>query len=134
MGEPPSVVPNTSDDPASLRSVFVFAQLSTSISDDQIRLIILALLAVAFLLAALTVWYFVRTSPRRRAQAAQARRAVSGQPRRVGAASARPTPDPSTGSTTVAGAAGHNGSPVGHDEDDEWTRLTAPEQQRPANG
>lgn len=112
--------------------MFVFAQLSTSVSDDQIRLIILALLAVAFLLAALTAWYFVKTSPRRRVQAAQARRAAPGQARPAAAMPGRPMPSPVTGSTTVAGAAGHNGSPV--DEDDEWTRLTAPEQQRPANG
>lgn len=110
--------------------MFVFAQLSTSVSDDQIRLIILALLAVAALLAVLTVWYFVKTSPRRRVQAAQIRRAAPGQTQPV----ARPAQAASTGATAVAGAADHYGVPLGQDEDDEWTRLTGPEQQKPTNG
>ena len=105
--------------------MFVFAQLSTSVSDDQIRLIILALLAVAALLAVLTVWYFVKTSPRRRVQAAQIRRAAPGQTR---PAAARSAPAAPTGATPVAGAADLYGAPLPHDEDDEWTRLTAPEQ------
>ena len=136
MDEPPSAAPNTSGDPATLQGVFVFAQLSTSVSDDQIRLIIIALLVVAVLLAALTTWYFVKTSPTRRVRAAQARRQAAGPNRAAtsGAAAgavagtARPTAEHSTAQTAQPSA-----SAMGAEDDDEWDRLTAPEPRRPAS-
>lgn len=116
--------------------MFVFAQLSTSVSDDQIRMIIIALLVVAVLLAALTIWYFVKTSPSRRVRAAQARRngAASRQrPATAGApagGAARPAPAESErGDVTTAGVA----EPMSGDDADEWDRLTAPEPRRPAS-
>lgn len=124
-------------DPASLQSVLVLAQLSTSVSDDQIRLIIIALLVVAVLLALVTVWYFVKTSPSRRVRAARARRE---------AATGRPAAGAATGAAAAGtAAAGQQPSSVpgdsfetiraddiveGADVDDEWDRLTAPEPRR----
>lgn len=136
--EPRSVAPNTSAETATLQGVFVFAQLSTSVSDDQIRLIIIALLVVAVLLAILTIWYFVKTSPSRRVRAAQARRQTTA-PRQGGAAAG-------AASATAAGAARAGTSRSGGegvirpddvvidvDDGDEWDRLTAPEPRRPAS-
>lgn len=115
--------------------MFVIAQLSTSVSDDQIRLIIVALLVVAVLLALLTTWYAVKTSPRRRVRVAQARRgaadARSAPPvRNTPAATPSRPPDEERSRHT----AGHGEPPDGLPDDDEWTRLTAPQQQRSPNG
>lgn len=110
--------------------VFVFAQLSTSVSDDQIRLIIVALLVVAVLLAILTIWYFVKTSPSRRVRAAQARRQ---------SAAARPGTNSGPQSAAAPSSVRHEAPPVADpvadtfaDDAAEWDRLTAPEPRRPA--
>jgi len=120
-----------------LQVVFVFAQLSTSVSDDQIRLIILALLVVAVLLAALTIWYFVKTSPSRRVRAAKARRQANGQGRAAvaGAASgaAAGATRPATAAQTARSAVRPDVIIDEVDDGDEWDRLTAPEPRRPAS-
>ncbi len=126
--------------------MLVFAQLSTSVSDGQIRLIIMALLAVAFLLALLTTWYAIKTSPHKRVRAAQARRA----PGPAGDGRAAPGATPGSSATRPAAAQPTAARPTGVadqprpaepttvvDDDDEWTRLTAPQtpqQQRSTHG
>lgn len=115
--------------------MFVFAQLSTSVSDDQIRLIILALLVVAVLLAALTIWYFVKTSPSRRVRAAKARRQANGQGRAAGAATgaAADATRPAAAAQTAQPAVRPDVIVDEVDDGDEWDRLTAPEPRRPAS-
>ena len=118
--------------------MFVFAQLSTSVSDDQIRLIIIALLVVAVLLAALTIWYFVKTSPSRRVRAAQARRQTTASRQGAGrAAAAGAASGASAGSGASRPTAPTAMRPdevlIDVDEGDEWDRLTAPEPRRPAS-
>jgi hypothetical protein len=113
-----------------LREVFVIAQLSTSVSDDQIRLIIVALLVVALLLALLTTWYAIRTSPQRRVRAAQARRGTAGAP--PGATRSSTVNLPGDAPAGLTGD-GPEQRPTADQvaDDDEWMRLTAPQQQRP---
>ncbi len=86
------------------------AQSTSSVTDDQIRAIIYALLGVALFLGILTAWYFVHTSPRRRMRAAAARPATA----RAAPVDDRPEQPPDA---TV---------PTSVDEDEEWLRLTAP--------
>lgn len=114
--------------------MFVFAQLSTSVSDDQIRLIIIALLVVAVLLAVLTIWYFVKTSPSRRVRAAQARRQTTA-PKQSGAASGAAAGATRAGATRsgAVGAIRPDDVVIDVDDGDEWDRLTAPEPRRPAS-
>ena len=105
-----------------------FGQLSSSVTDDRIRFTIWALLGVAALLGLSTVWFFVHTSPRRRARSASLQ---SGRPQfETGVApEARPLPvestqvrDPLAVATDVADVGGEN------DDDADWLRLTGPEQ------
>lgn len=124
----------------------MIAQLSTSVSDDQIRLIIVALLVVAVLLALLTTWYAVRTSPRRRVRVAQVRRGTAagrtpgapaaGRPATPGSSAAAPGSPPRSGLAPEPdrSAGGGRSEPAVPPDDDEWTRLTAPQQQRFPNG
>lgn len=118
--------------------MFVFAQLSTSVSDDQIRLIIIALLVVAVLLAILTIWYFVKTSPSRRVRVAQARR-QSGSPKQGARAADAPSGAPAGSARTANPQTGASGATrpdevvIDVDDGDEWDRLTAPEPRRPAS-
>lgn len=120
----------------------VFAQLSTSVTDDQIRLVIIALIVVAALLGATTIWYFLHTSPRRRAAAAaelaaRSRQGGAVRPERSVGSPAVPDGEASSASSAPSPTA-YPGTgevePARHDaigdssiDDDEWMRLTAPQ-------
>ncbi len=146
---------------AFLQSTPLFAQLSTSVTDDRIRMIIVALLVVAGLLAITTIWFFVHTSPRRRATPVVGATAGAHSAARTGDSDDRPTAasskagspvagspvagSPTPGSTPAGSSAGSSvvGSTAAptstpsvatndDDDDDEWLRLTSPEKRSPA--
>lgn len=113
----------------SLATAMVLAQevVSTPADDTErtIQMVIAALIGLAVLLALLTLWYWRRTDPRRRA-ARQAPAATptptSGQEpaARSGSTSSKARPLPSHRSSTEGGLSA-----------DEWLRLTGPGQSSP---
>ncbi len=137
---------------AFLQSTPLFAQLSTSVTDDRIRMIIVALLVVAALLAITTIWFFVHTSPRRRATPVVGVTAGAHSAARTGDSDDRPTAASSKAGSPVAGSPTPGSTPAGSsvvgstaapnstpsvatnddDDDDEWLRLTSPEKRSPA--
>lgn len=106
----------------------IVAQVTSSLTDERIRFIVIALLVVAFLLGTATVWFFIHTSPTRRVREAARRR---------GGADRRPSAAPSAQPSAPAVVDRQSPpEPVGADDpaddDDDWIRLTGPEQPHPS--
>ncbi len=96
----------------------IFAQTSsTDQTGRQITLLIIALLAVALLLAALTVWYWRYTDPRYRSD--RDHRSSEAVTVRANPRVSRPLPEPEDLASTYAE---EDGVSV-----DEWLNLTGPE-------
>ena len=101
----------------------LFAQQAADNTGRTIRLIIMGLLAVAMLLALLTVWYWRHTDPRRRLRPVADPVGVQEQ------SYAHEAPGPDAGSP-VAGPSAGSGSfaaTISETEADEWLRLTGPQ-------
>ncbi len=101
----------------------LFAQQAADNTGRTIRLIIMGLLAVAVLLALLTVWYWRHTDPRRRP------RPVNDPVANQEPLSTQhgPAPDadlPVTGRSVASSAFS---SAISETEADEWLRLTGPQ-------
>ncbi len=101
----------------------ITAQLSSQVTDSQIRLIILALIGVAVLLGLLTIWYAIHTSPRRRqrlaARTRAARAATQPEPTPAEVAAARRAFD-------APQATAAQRTPTAEELDDAWVNLTGP--------
>ena len=94
----------------------VLFQSTSEITDDQLRLIVVALLGVAALLALLTIWYAVHTSPRRRERVAQARARMRAAQRAQAEADRRSQPSPFDDPAVIEAQA-----------DADWMQLTGPQ-------
>ena len=111
--------------PASNPVPLLLAQQAADDTGQTIRLIIMGLLAVAVLLALLTVWYWRHTDPRRRLRpvADPVGAPEPFDPRGYGVdeeRGARPVGAPSPHSPVSA-------APVSQLDADEWLRLTGPQ-------
>lgn len=116
----------------SLATAMVFAQEVVSTPADgterTIQMVIGALIGLAVLLALLTLWYWRRTDPRRRA----ARQAPAAAP--SAAPTSRQAPGERSGSTSSSKARpvpSHRSTTEGGLSADEWLRLTGPGQSSP---
>lgn len=101
----------------------LFAQQAADNTGRTIRLIIVGLLAVAVLLALLTVWYWRHTDPRRRLRPVADPVGVQEQ------SYAHPGPVPDAGSPAAGLSVGSApfAAAISETEADEWLRLTGPQ-------